>query len=116
MGSYHTVEQGQHLSQIAARYGFVDYHTIWEDAENTALREQRKSPNILYPGDQVYIPDKQQKQESGSTERRHRFRLAGEPLMLRIRLHDLNDEPLADTPCQLVVEESTYDLVTNDEG
>jgi len=43
---YHTVVQGEHLTQIAAKYGFRDYRTIWQHGQNAALNAQRTNPNI----------------------------------------------------------------------
>jgi hypothetical protein len=51
MGTCHSVVQGEYLSKIARSYGFADYKTIWDAAENKHLKAQRKNPNILYPGD-----------------------------------------------------------------
>jgi hypothetical protein len=32
MGFYLTIEQGDHLPQIADEHGFSDWHTIWDEA------------------------------------------------------------------------------------
>jgi len=34
MAEMHIVEQGEYLTAIAARYGFADCQTIWNDARN----------------------------------------------------------------------------------
>ena len=61
MGKNHYVEQGEYLAQIARSYGFVDYNTIWDAPENQGLKDKRKNPNILFPGDKLFIPDKETK-------------------------------------------------------
>ncbi|HEY6945459.1 MAG TPA: LysM domain-containing protein, partial [Candidatus Acidoferrum sp.] len=71
MSETHIVEQGEHLSQIAKKYGFPDYKIVWDHPENADLKKLRKNPNILFPGDQVFIPDKEEKEESGPTDKRH---------------------------------------------
>ena len=61
MGATHTVQQCEYLSLIAKIYGFASYKTIWDHDGNADLREQRQNPNILLPGDLVFIPDKETK-------------------------------------------------------
>ncbi len=116
MAKYHTVKQSDHLSKIALQYGFSDYRVLWEHSENATLKQQRQNPNVLFPGDRLYIPDKQEKTESGATEQRHRFRLSLQPLKLRIVVKDLNDQPVANTSCQLHIEGEIYKLTTDSQG
>lgn len=51
----YVVRQGDHLQQLAYERGF-DAMTVWNDAKNDALRKARPDPNILAPGDVLYIP------------------------------------------------------------
>lgn len=101
--TYHDVEQGEHLSGIAEKYGFADYHTTWDHAGNAELKKQRQNPNVLNPRVHLFIPDKEVKDYSRQTEKRHPFRLLGQPLMLRIRLEREYDKPIAHTKCELLV-------------
>ena len=64
MSSVHTVVQGEHLSGIANKYGFTSYKTIWDHAQNAELKKKRQNPNVIFPGDELFIPDKGQKEES----------------------------------------------------
>lgn len=116
MAVYHLVEQGEHLSGIAMKYGFADYRTIWEHVQNKGLREKRKNPNVLFPGDRLYIPDKQVKKETRPTGQRHRFEVPTHTLMLRIVVEKLNGEPMANTKCELQVEGKVYQLTTDGKG
>lgn len=79
----HTVRQGEHVPGIAEEYGFTDWNLIWNDGANAALKAQRKDPNILFPGDRLTIPDRQEKHLSRGTDQQHRFRLGGKPLRLK---------------------------------
>jgi len=116
MATYHTVKQGEHLSSIATHYGFADYRSIWDHPENAVLQQQRQNPNVLFPDDRLYIPDKQQKTEARPTEQRHRFQRTTQKLRLCIVLKDLDDQPLVDTACELEVEEQVHHLTTDSNG
>jgi len=110
------VKQGDYLSKIAKQHGLADYLTIWNHPNNAELKNKRKNPNVLYPGDVLFIPDKEEKVESGETEQRHRFKLKGEPLMLRIVFKDYNDKPIANMEVDLHVEGNVYPLTTDSKG
>ncbi|MGV7224258.1 MAG: peptidoglycan-binding protein [Nitrospinales bacterium] len=77
------VRQGDCISSIAFRYGFFP-DTIWNDSKNSKLKQERKDPNVLKLGDEVYIRDKEEKEESCASEQRHRFRRKGVPEKLII--------------------------------
>lgn len=91
---YHDVKQGDSLSSIADQYGFF-WETLWNHPNNAALRETRKSPNVLMARDRIFIPEKTAKEEAGSTGRTHTFRLKGIPVRLNYRLLDEEDQPRA---------------------
>jgi hypothetical protein len=52
----HTVQRGETLSGIAAKYGFSDWKKVYQHPANEALRKQRPNPNNIVPGDKVNIP------------------------------------------------------------
>ena len=112
----YTVKQGDHLSRIASKHGFSDYRTIWDHPKNAQLKNKRKNPNVLYPGDSLYIPDKELKEESGATGQRHRFKAQGKPLMLHIVFKDFDDKPVANTECELHLDGKLYPLTTDADG
>ena len=113
---YHTVVQGEYLSEIAKRYGFGSYKTIWDHPENAALKKQRENPNVIFPGDRLFIPDKASKQVSGDTTQLHRFVLNGEKLKLRLVLEDLYEKPIADAQCELRIDNESFSLKTDGHG
>jgi len=76
MGKIHNVRQGECLWKIARRYK-IPWKTIWNHGQNRPLRNKRGNPNILCPGDKLFIPDQKPKEVSGDTEKKHKFRLPG---------------------------------------
>jgi hypothetical protein len=108
------VEQGDCISSIAYEHGFF-WDTLWNHVENAQLKQDRKDPNILFPGDEVFIPDKEEKTESCATEQRHRFCKRGVPSKLRLRLLD-NDEPRAKVDYILIVDGQIFSGTTDAEG
>src|SRR5215212_188617 len=116
MSTDHLVEQGDHISQIAEKYGFRDHRTIWNHPRNAELKKLRESPNVLFPGDIVHIPDKMQKQESRPTDQTHRFKIVDDRLFLHLALKDFDDQPLANTKCELQVDGKSITLTTDSDG
>jgi hypothetical protein len=74
----YTVKQGDCLSSIAEKHGFTP-DKIWDHRKNSQLKEKRKDPNFLQPGDVVHMPDKEKKEEFGDTDQRHKFKRRGVP-------------------------------------
>lgn len=116
MPDTHVVVQGEHLSSIADQYGFTDYTVVWNDPNNAALKQQRVNPNVLQAGDNVYIPDKQTKDEQGATTKRHVFNLKGNALMLRLVLEDAFEKPVGNAPCTLYLGETKLSLTSDGTG
>jgi hypothetical protein len=71
MGKDHMVQGGEDLGSIAEFSGFRDYRTIWNDPNNAELRQRRRNPNRLFPGDEVFIPAQQQPQQLAETGQQH---------------------------------------------
>jgi peptidoglycan hydrolase-like protein with peptidoglycan-binding domain len=82
----HSVEQGECLSSIAASYGF-EWQTIWNDPNNAEFKAKRKDPNVLYPGDILFIPEKVAKTELRPTDASHKF-VKGAITYLRLQILD----------------------------
>jgi len=116
MADYHTVEQGEYLASIAKDYGFSDWHTIYDHPENAELKKTRPNPNILLPGDEVYIPDKEPKQESCPTEKKHKFQVKVPKALLKIVVKDSEGKPLSNQPYTLTVATLTSKGTTDGAG
>src|SRR5262245_51865590 len=92
---YHRVKQGEHLSRLAQQYGFSDYCTIWNHPQNAELKRKRNNPNVLYPGDILFIPDRELCEEVRPTDQCHAFVLRRPNLKLRLVLEDQYEKPVA---------------------
>jgi len=98
----HNVHQGECLASISLKYGF-NPETIWNDPANAQLKQSRPNLHVLYPGDQIVIPELQTKEEEAATDNRHKFRRKGVPVYLHLQLFNENREPLANKPFTLQV-------------
>lgn len=116
MPTTYTVRPGDHISAIAAKFGFRRYKTIWDYSENAELAKKRKNPHVLHPGDQVVIPDMDVKQFGVPTGQRHVFVVARTALMLRITVRDFDSLPVANADCELTVDGTLYLLTSDAEG
>jgi hypothetical protein len=52
----YVIKQGDFLLLLAHKFGF-DADTVWQDPSNADLSKLRSNPNVLAPGDVLYIPD-----------------------------------------------------------
>jgi N-acetylmuramoyl-L-alanine amidase len=99
----HIVQQGECLSKIAKRYGFLDYRKVYEHPSNAELRQNRPNPNVLFPGDTIVIPDPTPKTVSVAHGRVHRFTVKAPRRYVRLNLKDGDGKPLAGKPYRLIV-------------
>ncbi len=103
MAKKHIVKQGETLSSIALENGFRNFHTIFDDPSNAALRAKR-DPHVLLPGDELFIPDPKDRTESRPAGAAHRFVADVSALLLRLRLLDVNGQAIASAPCDVGLE------------
>ena len=116
MTTYHTVVQGEYLSGIAAKYGFSTFKSIWDHPQNAELKKKRQNPNVIFPGDRLFIPDRVQKLAVVGTSLQHQFVLKAEKLKLRLALEGLHGKPIANAKCDLTIDGQTFPVTTDDQG
>jgi hypothetical protein len=102
MSKTHRAKQGEHLSGIAAQEGFADFHTIFDHGQNATLKK-RRDPHVLFPGDEVFVPDREDRKEARPTDAAHVFEVVIKPLFLRCKLLDYQRDPIKSAPCKLTV-------------
>src|SRR5213596_1010844 len=110
----HTVTAGECLTSIAAHYGFsVD--AIWNLSDNATLKDKRKDPNTLVPGDVVAIPDRKEKVVSCQTTQTHKFKLSASSAIFRVQLFE-DEKPVASQDFELKIGTRTFTGTTDDRG
>jgi len=106
--------QGECVESIAALHGF-HWKTVWNHGENRALREDRASPNLLHPGDGLFIPEATPGSDDAATAQRHRYRMKGVPAALKVRLLN-NGEPRKSEKWRALVDGKIVDGSTDGDG
>lgn len=109
------VSQGDSIPSIAKRKGFF-WKTLWNHGNNAGLKGKRKNPNVLAPGDEVYIPALQTKAEAKGTDARHKFKRKGEPVKIAIKLFKTDGTPRANEPYVLEIEKKEFKGSTDGDG
>jgi hypothetical protein len=103
------------LASIADAHGFI-WETLWELPENAELREARRDPYVLLPGDRVTIPPLRPTRHDCHTAARHTFRVRSRPEKLRVQLTAEGKGPRRDLPYTLEVAGRTITGVTDAQG
>ena len=112
-GNY-VMKQGECVESVAFQHGLF-WQTVWNHPNNKQLQTVRKNPNVLLPGDKVFIPEKKLKEESGATEKRHCFRRKGVPARFTLILQDLG-QPRANERYVLLIGGISREGKTDSEG
>ena len=112
----HTVQQGECLSTLADRYRVKDWRALHEHPNNKELAERRKNPNVLLPGDQVFIPEVEEKLVERPTGSMHRFVLERRKVKLHVALKSDEGEAYSGKRFVLVVGEERFEGTTSGDG
>lgn len=110
----YSVSQNECMSSIASHAGYL-WETLWDHPDNSSAKEKRKNPNCLLPNDKVRVPEVRIKQVDADTEQKHKFKLLIKPTILRLRLMAF-DEPLANEPFELKIDDEVYTGTTDSDG
>ncbi|HKA89475.1 MAG TPA: peptidoglycan-binding protein [Haliangiales bacterium] len=108
----HTVERGECFSSIARQYGFADYHTLYDHPQNAPLKKRRPNPNMLLPGDEVFIPEHEVKNVDIPTDQPKKFVVKVAEAKLRVVVKDDQEKPAASKKYKLsgqIAKEGTTD-------
>jgi N-acetylmuramoyl-L-alanine amidase len=109
-----TVDLGDSIPSLAKENGHF-WRTVWDHPQNLQLKTKRKDPNVLSPGDEVFIPEIEVKEESRPTDQRHKFKFKGEAVKFKVRLL-LMGEPRKNEPYVLDVDGKLINGTTDGDG
>ncbi len=108
-----TLKQGESVESIAYARGHI-VATIWEHPSNAAVKDLRKDPHTMHPGDRLFVPAIRPKTEKCATGQVHRFRRKEVPSKLVIVLSA--DKKLANLPFELTASGRLVRGITDEEG
>ncbi len=115
LGTNKIVGPGDSLSSIAEEVGhFWEY--LWNHPNNMTLKEERKNPETLVPGDVVHVPDLREKSLSCETAYRNRFRRRGIPVKIAFTVSEQNGDPFTGKAYTLVVGKQEFTGATDGNG
>ncbi len=125
MTAIHVVKAGEHIGAIALKYGYENFSVLWEHPENADLKSLRKTPFLLAPGDELFIPDHVRLVFNRATDASHDIHVKVDKMALHLRLLGRDSKPRKETPVTLRVDppqtsaaslQSEQSLKTNGEG
>ena len=114
-GGAYVVKQGECIYSVAAQTGH-DWKTLWDHPENALLKDTRKNPGVLLPGDRIHIPELKLKTINLETGKRHRIVITGQTVTLRLRMCDADGEPIAHAKYMQHVEGQAVPVTTDGDG
>lgn len=110
----HRVMQGECFNSVAHRYGFF-WETLWNHPQNRELRQQRGDPNVVMPGDVIFVPEKRIAEYRRQTGATHRFQRKGVPALLRLQFLE-GDRPRANAAFVATVDGEQISGQTDGQG
>lgn len=113
-GRNYTVKPGDCVSSIAHRHGLF-WETIWNHPKNQSLKSERVTHTKLYPGDTLFVPNIEIRNENCATEAKYRFRRKGVPIIFRVRIMR-NGIPMANENFEFEIDGQEFKGTTDNDG
>jgi hypothetical protein len=107
------VRQGDTLTSIARKSGLADWQTIYDRPENAAFKAKcergERDPNILFPDEEIFVPNREMQHAPSQTDQRHTFRIPPLPkTKLRIVLELDAGKPIKNEDWELTVDGESF--------
>jgi hypothetical protein len=93
------IREGDYLTKLGVQLRF-DADRVWQQPKNGALREARDNPDMLAPGDVVFVPEAPPKPAAATTGTTNRYRAKVPRATVKVAFFD-GDKPLAGEPYEL---------------
>ena len=108
------IKSGDCVDQIAEKYGFLP-ETVWDHPKNSKLKGLRKDRNILLPGDELFVPEKEIKSIPVPSGAKHPFIHKAVLAKFKLQLKK-NGEPRAGLAYTLHIDTATFSGKTDGSG
>ena len=112
----YTVQRGDTLAKIAEAFGLTSWKSIYNHGNNANFRKKRPNPNLIYPGDVVFVPTREDRIEAASTDQRHKYIHHRPDQVLRIAAEDMDGRRLAKLPYELMIDSDFRQGTTDAQG
>jgi N-acetylmuramoyl-L-alanine amidase len=113
---HHIVKQGDTIVSIAEQYSLSTWLRIYDHPENAGFRQKRPNPNLLYPGDEIFVPERVLPDFTRPTDHCHKFVLVRPKQWLQIVVQDHDAQPLANAAYELRIGAKRYRGKTGADG
>lgn len=110
------VQPGDYLSKIAHEHGIADWKAVYNHPQNASFRQLRPNPNLIAPGDELFIPDRGSKSLPAQTGSPGRFKAHRASNTLQVKLLDHAGSPLANHDCKLEYDGASHAVKTDGSG
>lgn len=100
----HTAKQGDTIIALASANGFKSADDLLADSGNSTLKENRKDPGVIAPGDVVTIPSRELLQAPSPIDASHKFKVTRPKAWVRLAVKDAAGVALANKKYQLTID------------
>jgi uncharacterized protein involved in type VI secretion and phage assembly len=95
----YVVRQGDYLSKLAFVQTF-DGNQVWGDGKNADLQQQRRDPNVLAPGDLMFVPQARKEGQPINKGTSNRYQVNVPKVKVELLFRD-GEQPLAGEACEV---------------
>lgn len=114
-GTY-VVQQGDTLLRIAKAHGLSNAAEIYDHPENDAFRTLRPNPDLIYPGDEIVLPAKNENPFNAAMDVEHEFVVSQPAELCKFTLLDEDDEPYVGKRAVLRVGDQSVEQILGEDG
>jgi len=116
MSKKHTVLQGESVSMIAKRYGFPSWQSLYDHPDNQEIKKLRPDPDLIFPGDEIVIPDRIKAIFKAKLNEKQTFRSKAKKSVIKLKIGAIGGKIWADRKVELQVDGQIIEAKTDDQG